>query len=128
VKYFENYGLVGAICHGVVLAARSCVNGKSVLFGRKTTALLKSQEMLAWQMTRLWLGSYYRTYPMSVQAEVEAALASPKDFIPGPAPLSRDSPTNSKPGFVVKDGNYISARWPGDAHAFANALVKSLKS
>lgn len=47
-KFFEQKKPVGAICHGVVLAARSRqAPGKSVLFGRKTTALLASQEMMA---------------------------------------------------------------------------------
>lgn len=47
---------VGAICHGVLLAARSTSGGKSVLHGRKVTCLLKSQEMAAYNLTRLWLG------------------------------------------------------------------------
>lgn len=126
--YFDANKVVGAICHGVVLAARSKKNGKSILQGRKTTALLYSQEMMAWSMTCLWLGSYYRTYPESVQGEVTRMLASPKDFVKGPTPVFRDSQKNLKPGFVLEDGNYISARWPGDAHSFANALVRKIKN
>ena len=53
----------------------------------KTTALLQKQEMLAWQITRAWLGNYYRTYDQSVQAEVTGALANPNDFIEGPMPF-----------------------------------------
>ena len=42
-EYFARGRPVGAICHGVVLAARSiAASGKSVLHGRKTTALLRS--------------------------------------------------------------------------------------
>ncbi|MGB7740282.1 MAG: type 1 glutamine amidotransferase domain-containing protein, partial [Steroidobacteraceae bacterium] len=53
---------VGAICHGVVLAARSRnADGRSVLYGRKTTALTKPMELTAWSLTRAWLGDYYRT-------------------------------------------------------------------
>jgi protease I len=112
---------VGAICHGVVLAVRSLgPDGLSVLRGRQTTALLKSQELLAWNLTRLWLRDYYRTYPQTVQDEVCEALASPNDFIPGPAPLFRDAPGKLGPGFAHRDGNYLSARWPGDAHRFAH--------
>jgi hypothetical protein len=37
--------------------------------------------------------------------------------------LRRDSDTDPSAGFVVRDGNYISARWPGDAHRFADALA-----
>ena len=118
---------VGAICHGVVLAARSkAASGRSVLHGRKTTALLQRQELLAWNLTRGWLGDYYRTYPQTVQAEVTEALASPEDFIAGPLPLRRDTPDNPRPGFALRDGNYVSARWPGDAHRFAELFAAAL--
>ena len=128
--FFAKKKPVAAICHGVVLAARAKrKDGKSVLFGRKTTALLKKQEMAAYNLTRLWLGTYYRTYPeTTVQDEVTAALASEKDFLTGPTPdIRRDSPKNLKPGFTVVDGNYISARWPGDAYSFAQGFLKLLK-
>jgi protease I len=79
--FFASGKPIGAICHGVVLAARSTAqNGRSVLHGRKTTALLRSQELLAWNLTRLYLGNYYRTYPVTVEEEVTAALARPDDF------------------------------------------------
>ena len=120
---------VGAICHGVVLVARSLgADGSSVLHGRQTTALLQSQELLAWSLTRVWLGDYYRTYPQTVQEEVTEALATPGDFIPGPLPLRRDSPKNLASGFALRDGNYLSARWPGDAHRFAQDFCAMLAS
>ena len=111
---------VGAICHGVVLVARSqTTDGKSVLFGRKCTTLLKAQEMAAYNLTRLWLGTYYRTYPATTcQEEVTAHLREPADFLEGPRPLFRDSQSNLKPGFVVRDRNLLTARWPGDAYSF----------
>lgn len=68
---------------------------------------------------RLWLGRYYRTYPQCLQDEVKAALENPRDFIAGPPAITRDSPANLAPGFAVRDGTYLSARWPGDAHSFA---------
>jgi protease I len=118
---------VGAICHGVVLVARSLgMDGLSVLHGRQTTALLQSQELLAWNLTRAWLGDYYRTYPQTVQAEVTEALAERSDFVTGPLPLRRDTPDNLKPGFAQRDGNYLSARWPGDAHRFARDFCAML--
>jgi tetratricopeptide (TPR) repeat protein len=44
-------------CHGVLLAARSSLHsGKSVLYGKKTTALTKRMELIAWRLTRL--GTY----------------------------------------------------------------------
>ncbi len=111
---------VGAICHGVLLAARARDGkGRSILFGRRVTTLLRSQEMAAYNMTRLWLGTYYRTYPdTTCQDEVVSNLRSPEDFVPGPRPLFRDSEQNMGRGFTVRDGNLLTARWPGDAYNF----------
>lgn len=126
-NFFTSEKLVGAICHGVVLAARSkTASGKSVLYGRKTTALLASQELTAWAMTYLWLGDYYRTYPITVEREVSLALASKSDFIKGPLPVFRDSNSSLEKGFCLRDGKYLSARWPGDAHCFATEFLKDL--
>ena len=129
--FFERDLLVGAICHGTVLAARSRVTrgdniGRSVLYGRRTTGLTRQLEMLAWRLTRHRLGDYYRTYPQSVQDEVTAALRSPLDFLTGTPALLRDSDRLQRVGFTVRDGRYLSARWPGDAHRFAHELVAML--
>ena len=142
---------VAAICHGVVLAARStsASTGRSVLHGRRTTALTWQLERTAWQLSRyagrFWDRDYYRTYReepgeppghRSVQAEVTRALARPEDFldVPPDAPdrfrkargLFRDSPDDARPAFIVRDGNYLSARWPGDVHTFAKTFVAML--
>ncbi len=123
-KTFAEGKPVAAICHGVLLAARSKnpKTGKSSLFGKQTTGLLRSQEMLAWNLTRAWLGDYYRTYPTPLQEEVISFLESPGDFVEGPLPVGRDSFSNPKPGFTLLTPNYISARWPGDAHKFGMEL------
>jgi len=118
---------VAAICHGVLLAARSKhADGKSVLHGKRTTGLTKQQEMTAWLMTAAWLGSYYRTYPTPLQTEVETLLASPQDFDVGPPAVLRDDPEHLGRGFHVRDGNYLSARWPGDVHGFALKFAQML--
>ena len=124
--FFELDKPVGAICHGVILAARSKrQDGKSVLFDKKTTCLRKDQELTAWLMTCLWLGNYYRTYPVFVQDEVKASLRSSRQFQSGPMAINRDS-EKSLSGFCVIDGNYISARWPGDSHTFATEFCRLL--
>ena len=126
-RYFAGNSPVAAICQGVVLASRARrADGKSVLFGKRTTSLLKSQELMAWGLTCLWLGSYYRTYSLTVEDEVRANLDSAADFLSGPLPLARDKPGKLDAGFVVRDGNFLSARWPGDAHKFADTLLGML--
>jgi putative intracellular protease/amidase len=142
--------IVAAICHGVLLAARSVdpATGRSVLYGRRTTALTWALERTAWQLTRVtrfWDPNYYRTYTeepgqpsgyMSVQSEVARTLANPADFrdVVRGSPhwrlktsgMLRDTATDSRPAFVVDDGNYLSARWPGDTHTFATVLSQKL--
>jgi putative intracellular protease/amidase len=142
---------VAAICHGVLLAARSRdASEQSVLRGRKTTALTWRQEKAADAIARIcryWDPTYYRTYIeeagqprgyMSVEQEVTRALARPEDFIdvPNDAPdrwrknsgLHRDTLKDGRPAWVVRDGRYVSARWPGDAHQFAKTFVETIKS
>jgi len=128
VELFDRDVPVGAVCHGVVLLARSRSpkTGRSVLFGRKTAALTNFMELSAWWMTRWSLGDYYRTYPITVQDEVAASLAKPDDFQNGPFWLRRDTESKPERGFVVRDGNYLSARWPGDCHHFGQAYVQLL--
>lgn len=140
---------VGAICHGVLLAARSqAADGHSVLFGRRTTALTWALERAGWRVgrvVRFWDPNYYRTYNdgpgesegfMSVQQEVTRALARPADFLDVPADASdfrrktsgmaRDTWEDDRAAFVVGDGNYVSARWPGDVHTFAKEFAGRL--
>lgn len=131
-RMFADQRPVAAICHGVVLAARSRFPGshRSVLYGRKTTALTRPQEMLAYHLTRGYLGTYYRTYPeTTVEEEVISVLAAPEDFERGHGwvpPTTRDSPSNLDAGFIVRDGTYLSARWPGDAHLFGQTFARML--
>jgi putative intracellular protease/amidase len=150
VEAFGRDKPVGAVCHGVVLAARSTdrARGRSVLHGRRTTALTWTLEHRAWSVarfSRFWDPDYYRTYTeergqpsgyMSVQQEVTRALARPEDFLdvvagtPDAARKSsgraRDTMDDERPAFVVEDGRYVSARWPGDVHTFARRFARLL--
>ena len=126
---------IAAICHGVVVAARSIstTTDKSVLYGKKTTALTWKLENTAWKITkffaRFWDPNYYRTYMenkgeakgyRSVEQEVKRALKNENDFKDVPknsehyllktSGILRDRVDNPKPAWVVKDGNYLSAR------------------
>lgn len=151
ISFFNEDKPVAAICHGVLLAARSISQrtGRSVLHGYQTTALTWALESSAWSVARIlrfWDPNYYRTYLeqngqpkgfMSVQQEVTRALACAEDFrdVPKDFPdyrrktsgLQRDSMDNAAPAFVVSDRNYVSARWPGDAHTFAKTFSGILK-
>jgi len=114
---------VGAICHGVLVLARTQDpgTGGSVLAGRRTTCLPKYMERTAYLTTAWRLGRYYRTYPAYVEDEVRSALADPAaQFERGPRELTRRGTAGDDThAFVVQDGTYLSARWPGDAYLFA---------
>lgn len=130
LHFFQTNKPVASVCHGVLLFARTIdpTTGRSVLYGRKTTGLTAvNMELPAWIITKPWLGDYYRTYPQTVEAEVKAALASPADFQRGPLFARRDSAEDLSPGFTVCDGNYLSARWPGDCHRYAVELVQLIR-
>ena len=122
---------LGAICHGVLLLARAVDpdTGASLHRGRKTTCLPKYMERSAYWLT-FWLrGRYYRTYPQYVEDEVRAALASPDDFVRGPTTrTARGTREDDEPAFVVEDGSYVSARWPGDAYLFAKRFIAKLEA
>jgi putative intracellular protease/amidase len=118
---------VGAICHGVLVLARTLDAGRSVIAERRTTCLPKYMERSAYYLTAWRRGRYYRTYPAYVQDEVVAALEEPTQFERGPVELSRrGTATDDTPAFVVRDGNYVSARWPGDAYLFARRFIELL--
>ncbi len=40
--------------------------------------------------------------------------------------LFRDSPADERAAFLARDGNYLSARWPGDVHTFARTFAAML--
>jgi putative intracellular protease/amidase len=122
---------VAAICHGVLVLARSKdpASGRSVLANSRTTCLPKYLEQQAYFLTFWKLGRYYRTYPAYVEDEVRASLEQPEQqFQRGPLNLAgkRSTAEDDRFAFVVEDGRYISARWPGDAYLFAKKLIERL--
>jgi len=131
-KVAEFWGLdrpVGAICHGVLVLARTRDprTGGSVIADRRTTCLPKYMERGAYYLTAWRLGRYYRTYPAYVEDEVTDALNDSSQFLPGPRTRRRGTATDHSAAFAVQDGNYLSARWPGDAYLFAERFRQLLE-
>ncbi len=114
---FEIFGAnkpVSAVCHGVLPLARA-----GVLAGRRTTALTEPLEKIAIQLTQSALPGHYRTYPKTVEAEVRHRIRPGGLFERGGLFPRYAGRRNPEAGFVVQDGNYLSARWPGDAWTLA---------
>ncbi len=103
------------------------LTNKSVIYDYKTTSLLKSQELLAYYLTKYKLKDYYLTYPeTTVEDEVISNLKDKKQFVKGNFPIFRDTINNPKKGFSVTDRNYISARWPGDVYNISYEFTKMI--
>jgi len=150
ISFFKADKPIGAICHGALIPARSIdpETGRSVLYGRKTTGLtwaLESAGAKIAGISRFWDRHYYRTYLeeadqpagyMSVEHEIIRSLEHSSDFLDVPndaddykrktSGLVRDTLDDQSASWVVEDGNYVTARWPGDAHAFAGKFAELL--
>ncbi|MFN8673877.1 MAG: type 1 glutamine amidotransferase domain-containing protein [Candidatus Sericytochromatia bacterium] len=119
LNFFKFKKIIGSICHGPIVLARTIDpnTNKSILYGKKLTALTKQLEMTAYFLT-FWLrGDYYRTYPEYVQDEIITNLSNKTDFQTG---SSMWTP------FYVEDDNLLTSRWPNDAHLFAKKLIEKL--
>ena len=128
-RFFATGKPTAAICHGVLLLARAQrPDGKSALYEKRTTSLTKTQERIAYYLTAWKLGRYYRTYPAYVEDEVRSLLRDPDlQYQRGPLALvKRGRRDDDSPEFVVQDGSYLSARWPGDAYLFSKRLLDLL--
>jgi putative intracellular protease/amidase len=119
VEFFKQNKLIGSICHGGVVLARSIDSetGKSVVFNKEITALTMLLERTAYYVSAWKLGDYYRTYPEYVQDEVSRNLSNKNQFKTG----------NPMKPMVVQDGNLITARWPLDAYLYAQTLISNLE-
>jgi len=123
--------VVSAICTGVLTVARSKdpQTQKSVIYYRRTTAVTRWMELSGWYLTRRWYGNYYRVYPETAQDEIESLLQNKNQFQSGglrtfPAQYTQYAPALQ---FIVRDGNYLSGRWPGDCYRFALELVQMIQ-
>lgn len=116
VEFFKAGKVVGAICHGVLLLARSIDpdTGKSVLYGYKATSLTKLLEVIGYCSTFWLLGRRFRTYDVYVADEVKAALKSKSQYSSGIIPLPH----------VVVDRNLVTSRyWLFDAASYSQKFA-----
>ena len=119
---------LGSTIRALFASRAEAMMARSISPASRAAAGVICTELTAWTLTRLYLGDYYRTYSMTVEDEVRTTLALPEHFIRGPISIIRDSPNNLTAGFTVRDGNYLSARWPGDAHRFSSEFATILDS
>ena len=112
---------VSAICHGALPLARA-----GVLKGRRTTALTNMMEEISVRLTNRTLPGHYRTYAMSVEEEVRERIKPGGRFERGGLFPRYSGSKAPEVGFVLRDGNYLSARWPGDAWTLAVRLLELL--
>jgi len=112
---------VGAICHGVLLLARSADpdTGKSVIYNHRITSLTRLLERIGYASTFWLLGRRFRTDDAYVEDEVRAALRDPRQYSTGLIPFPH----------VVVDRSLVTARyWLFDALAYANKFAEVVES
>ena len=112
VQFFKRDKSVGAICHGVLVLARSIDpdTGRSVIHDYKTTSLTKLLEMIGYASTFWLLGRRFRTYALYVADEVRAALRNRNQYSSGLIPFPH----------VVVDRNLVTSRyWLFDAMQYS---------
>lgn len=130
VEFWNLKRPVAAICHGVLPLARAVdpATGHSPLYDIHTTCLPKYLERAAFFTTFWRRGRYYRTSKKYVEAEVRAALGDGGiQFHRGPKEYSkRGTADDHTDAYVLEDGRYLSARWPGDAYLFGERFVEML--
>lgn len=120
ISFFHQQKIVGSICHGGVVLARSIdkQTNKSVIYNYNVTALTKFLEGIAYYITAWKLKDYYRTYPEYVQDEVSRNLSDKNQF----------KVSNPFKPMVVEDRQLITARWPLDAYLYAETMIKKIES
>lgn len=119
LQFWKQGAVIGAICHGVLVAARTIdpETGRSILYGSKVTALTRDLEMAGFALTFWLLGRRYRTYPCYVADEVRGVLERPQDFQVGRSMLVP---------FAYRDGRLVTARWPLDATLFTRLFIQNI--
>lgn len=118
--FWQQGKLIGAICHGMLVIARTIdpQTRRSVLYGRKVTALPSSLDRLVYRLDRWFIKHGYIMYDQCVADEVRNSLARPEDFVRGPGLLAP---------FAVVDGNLITARYFSDAELFTKRFIEGLE-
>lgn len=116
-EFMKQEKCVGAICHGLLVLARSIdtETGRSVLHNYKTTSLTKLLEKIGYASTFWLLGRRFRTYDAYVEDEVRAALKDRRQYSSGVIPFPH----------VVVDRNLVTSRyWLFDADAYAKKFAE----
>lgn len=120
LQFWQRGKLIGAICHGVLVLARTVdpQTGRSVLYGHKVTALPQSLDRTGALLDAWLVKRGYLMYSSCVAEEVRACLERPEDFSDG---------SNILAPYVVSDGNLITSRWYHDAELFAERFTDALE-
>ena len=119
VQFWRQGKLIGAICHGVLVTARTIDprTGLSILYGHKVTALPRWLDRAAYLLDSWIVRHGYVMYSRCVAEEVRACLEHPGDFSRGPGIFTP---------YAVSDGSFITSRWYGDAPRFAERFADEL--
>jgi putative intracellular protease/amidase len=121
LEFYKTDKIIGSICHGSIILARTIdpETGKSIVYNKAITGLIKRLEKVAYYITAWKLGDYYRTYPEYTEDEICRSLHTKQQF-------KRGYLNPYKP-FVCLDDNIVTARWPEDVYLYGETLIKKLE-
>ena len=122
---------VGAICHGVLVLARTPdpATGRSVLAAAARRACPST-----WSGRPTWppagglAATTGRIPPMSRMRSRRRSTTRRASSSADRGARRAGTASDDGPAFTVTDGNYVSARWPGDAYLFARRFSALLAS
>lgn len=120
LQLWKNDILIGAICHGILVMARTKnpQNGQSLLYGYKITTIPKALDLFAFYADKWLVKHGYIYYSQCVMDEVSQCLEHPKDLSAGPGFLTP---------YAYSDRNLVTARWFRDAEVFAQRFCEALE-
>ena len=118
---------VGAICHGVLVLARS----KDAERGQRARGPHHDLPAEVHGARRLPAHCVEARPLLPDLSGVRRGRGDREPRQPGavrtrPPRDDARNPDRPRPAFVVEDGNYVSARWPGDAYLFAERFISRL--
>ena len=99
-----------------------------MLAGARTTCLPKYMERGAYLADRLEAGPLLPHLSRLRRGRGARRARRPGGFERGPRATKRGTDSDDTAAFVVEDGHYVSARWPGDAYLFAKRFDRMLSA
>jgi len=126
--FSEQNKLVAAICHGVLLVARSKqLDGRSIVAGRHVTTVPGDAENQVHKLCSARMGHerYGKPYDLTAEEEVRELMHGEGQLTIVKMPFRHDA-SGRETGLCIVDEHVVTARMPHDSWTFAKTVVDQL--